>query len=1057
MPMILRMRSVILLVVLSLLAGIPAFAQMETATLSGVIQDPKGGVVPDAEVTATRIETGSTVTTKTNGAGIYFFTGLMPGHYHLVVRKPGFKEIAIKEFQLYVQDKLEQNFSLEIGSVSETVTVNADDLHLNTTDATVKTLVDRQFVKEMPLNGRSFQTLFQLTPGAVIASASYSEQGQFSINGQRADSNSFMVDGVSANVNSAPGFSPGQSVSGSLPALTVGGGTNGLVSVDALQEFSIQTSGYGAEYGRTPGGQISILTRSGTNEFHGALFDYVRNDVFDASDWFANNLGLKKAALRQNDFGGVLGGPVVKDKTFFFFSYEGLRLRQPQTGISDVPTVAARQAATPSSRIILDAFPLPTGADEGNGIAPGNYTFSIPSRLDAESLRLDHAFGHHLTAFARYNRSTSNSETRGGFEALTAIHHNGTKLHTATGGLTWTMRPTIVNDIRFNWSRSLAQSFITNDTLGGAVPVALSAVFPSDQDPANSSLFFQFTVGNNTAIATGANSHNVQRQVNLIDSLSWQIRSHILKFGVDYRRLTPEINLVHYSQQLTADDPLAFGSGNLSSGFPQFVTGFFGPVEAAYANYSIFVQDTWKATSNLTLTYGLRWDYNPAPTAHGANGLPLLTIVGISDLANLAPAPVGTPLYHATVDNFAPRVGLSYGIRDSSKYPSVVRAGFGLFYDTGNTTTGNALTNFPFFNTSFPAATSFPLSPSDSAIPPATTTPSLASMNAYPKTLRQPYTYHWNLGLEQTLGSKQTLSIGYVAAAGHSLIEQDLIQAGQSSPLPPAFSSVLYTNNAGYSHYNSLQAQFRRRQTKGLEILGSYTWAHSLDNVSKDSAFSLSALQVLPSLNYGDSDFDIRHTGSVAIDYQIPDFLQSGLAGRLLHGWGLNTFLIARSAPPVDVSILEDAGFGFAFYRPDVVPGVPKVLRDTSAPHATRLNAAAFSVPPSGQGNLGRNVLRGFPLFQQDLSIRRNFHLRDRLQLQARLEAFNVFNHPNFAPPSSFLGFACCGTLFRSSSFGLSQSMFSSGAGNSSGVGGFNALYQVGGPRSLQLALKLEF
>src|SRR5712692_5257681 len=250
----LRLRCLLMALVLCFLVGVRAFAQMETATLSGVINDPKGAVVPDVEVTATRIETGTSVTTKTNGAGIYFFTGLLPGHYHLMIRKPGFKEIAIKEFQLYVQDKLEQNFSLEIGSVSETVTVTAGTPLMNITDASVSTVVDRQFAENLPLNGRSFQTLIELTPGVVQTPS----EGQFSVNGQRGTSNYWMVDGVSANFGmSANGGVQGSTTGGAVPGFSQQGGTNSLVSVDALQEFRVQTSTSAPEFGRTPGAQIS--------------------------------------------------------------------------------------------------------------------------------------------------------------------------------------------------------------------------------------------------------------------------------------------------------------------------------------------------------------------------------------------------------------------------------------------------------------------------------------------------------------------------------------------------------------------------------------------------------------------------------------------------------------------------------------------------------------------------------------------------------------------------------------------------------------------------------
>src|SRR5713101_6192748 len=355
----LRVKTLLALLALYVLAGVPVFAQMETATLSGVVNDPNCRVVPDVEVSATRIETGTGVTTRTNGAGIYFFTGMMPGHYHLMVRKPGFKEIAIKEFQLNVQDKLEQNFSLEIGSVSETVTVEAGASMINTTDASVSTVVDQTYIKNMPLNGRSFQDLILLTPGIVTNSPqsfpAFGLTGEFSVNGQRTESNYYTVDGVSANVGASAGavYVQGAGPSGSLAASTALGTTQALVSVDALQEFRVQSSTYSAEYGRNPGGQFAFQTKSGTNQWHGTGYDYLRNGAIDAQDWFNDYFQLPEPAIRQNDFGGTIGGPARipglyngKDKTFFFVSYEGLRLTAPQpASINFVPDLCMRGVA----------------------------------------------------------------------------------------------------------------------------------------------------------------------------------------------------------------------------------------------------------------------------------------------------------------------------------------------------------------------------------------------------------------------------------------------------------------------------------------------------------------------------------------------------------------------------------------------------------------------------------------------------------------------------------------------------------------------------------------
>jgi hypothetical protein len=320
-------------------------AQSTNASLSGRITDPSQALISEAKVTAVSGDTNVRYETKTNGSGEYYLTNVPPGPYSIEVEKAGFKKLVKPDVILHVQDALEIDFGMTLGAASDTVTVEAGAPLLNTESGTVSTIIDRAFVDNIPLNGRSFQTLIMLTPGVVVTATLVQDQGQFSVNGQRADGNYFTVDGVSANFGVTGEPAMAQVASGALPALSALGGTNSLVSVDAMQEFRIQTSSFAPEFGRTPGGQISIVTRSGANAFHGSLFEYFRNDVLDARDWFVNYNGLPKPAERQNDFGGVLGGPIIKNKTFFFFSYEGLRLRQPATQQSVVPDAATRQAA----------------------------------------------------------------------------------------------------------------------------------------------------------------------------------------------------------------------------------------------------------------------------------------------------------------------------------------------------------------------------------------------------------------------------------------------------------------------------------------------------------------------------------------------------------------------------------------------------------------------------------------------------------------------------------------------------------------------------------------
>src|SRR5258707_1125560 len=299
------------------LCPVPCSAQSTNAAVGGQITDEQGRVVPGVTVVLTNLNTGVTYEAKTNGDGFYNAPSLPPGIYRANVTKDGFKNIVKGDIELHVQDQASMNFRLQIGSVNETVTVSAGGLVINTTDATVSTVVDRQFAENLPMNGRSFQTLIQLTPGVVTVPSNPSDGGQFSINGQRANANYWMVDGVSANIGASPTAVGGNGVGGSLGSFSAQGGTNSLVSVDAMQEFRIQTSTYAPEFGRTPGGQISIVTRSGTNQFHGTAFDYLRNDLFDAADWFADRAGLPKPQERQNDFGGTFNGPILQDRSFF--------------------------------------------------------------------------------------------------------------------------------------------------------------------------------------------------------------------------------------------------------------------------------------------------------------------------------------------------------------------------------------------------------------------------------------------------------------------------------------------------------------------------------------------------------------------------------------------------------------------------------------------------------------------------------------------------------------------------------------------------------------------
>ncbi len=544
------MRRVAALVLILLTSFTLSLAQSTNASLAGRITDPANALIVDAKVVAISAGTNLRFECMTNGSGEYHLASLPPTSYRLEIEKSGFKKLVKPDVVLHVQDALRLDLQMTLGDVSETVMVDSGAPVVNTTSATVSTVINRNFVDNIPLNGRSFQTLIELTPGVVVTPSTFNDQGQFSVNGQRADANYFTVDGVSANFGVTGFIAMMQSASGALPALSAAGGTNSLVSVDAMQEFRIQTSTFAPEFGRTPGGQISIATRSGTNTFHGALFEYFRNDVLDAKDWFVNFNGLPKPAERLNDFGGVLGGPVARDKTFFFFSYEGQRLRQPSSLQTTVPDNQARQQAPATMRPYLNAYPVPNGPALAPGVAQFNAGFSNPSSLDAYSIRLDHSPGPKLNLFGRYNYSPSSLDQRGptfsSGRVLSTTNSLSSTVHTGTIGLTQLISPEISNEVRANYSNHRVGIKFVMDDFGGAVPLPDSLMFPSGITSENGTfLFIILGVGQ---YVQGKQGTDEQRQVNLIDNLSVVKGGHQLKFGVDYRWLAPFSSPAAYHQ-----------------------------------------------------------------------------------------------------------------------------------------------------------------------------------------------------------------------------------------------------------------------------------------------------------------------------------------------------------------------------------------------------------------------------------------------------------------------------------------------------------------------------
>lgn len=1091
-----RLTALVVCLLLSFSTMHSTHAQGATATLSGVVIDQAGAVIPGANIAVINIAQGFQRTTTTNDEGIFVVPLLPPGNYTVKAEHEGFTPAEFRDVILNVNDQRTIKLSLKVGNITNQTVDVLDSPTLIDESPAVGTTVDRQFVSNLPLNGRSVQPLINLSPGIVLTKATSTEAGQFSVNGQRANANYFTVDGVSANIGVSTGSSPYQSATGSLPGLAVSGGTNNLVSIDALQEFKIQTSSYAAEFGRTPGAQVQLVTRAGTNQFHGTAYEYFRNEAFDANDWFNNSRKLAKPATRQSDFGFVLGGPVLlprfgesgrqpwfngRNSTFFFLSYEGLRLRLPQSRSVDVPSLQARQAAPAGVSSILNAYPLPNGPNrtgangQPNGFAVFNASFSNPLNLDATSVRIDHTTNGRVAFFGRYNYSPSSVIERGQSTSFTVntLSYFALTTETLTGGGTVSFTPNVVSEIRLNYSRNTGRTFFELDEFGGARVPGDSLLFPQGA-PREKSVSQVFFVGSlNTSLQVGTTAENLQRQFNAVGNLSVIANSHQFKFGVDYRRLNPIIQPQNYSQFVQFNGIGTPGAATLPVG--SALTGAIqgGIIRASpgsrfplFTNLSLYGQDNWNVTRRLTLSYGLRWELNLPPTEN--SGHDAATIIGLNTPATARIAPPGTPLWNTEYTNFAPRLGVTYQLFQKQGLETVIRGGGGIFYDLGYGSIVNAFGNaYPYVSTRNIGNVPYPLSAANAA---PSSTPTLTPLFVFEPDVELPRTYQWNFSVEQSLGSNQTLTTSYVAAVGRKLLRQDTIWGTQfggtlNPAVFPATAQVQVSRNTATSDYHALQAQFQRRLTKGLQALASYSWAHSIDIASNDS-FNVNtpAARIDPRTDRGPSDFDVRHSFSSAVTYDIAPLLKHQLGNLIFRDWSVDALFTARSATPVNVtySIVTPGVGGAASVRPDLVQGIPLYIDDPTAPGGRRFNNTRVTVPGNPnpqigpflrpavprQGSLGRNVMRGFPVYQLDLGLRRQFNFTERTNLQFKTEFFNIFNHPNFGDPDG---------LLLSSTFGFSTAMLGRSLGSGGTLGGFNPLYQIGGPRSIQFSLKLSF
>jgi hypothetical protein len=750
---------------------------------------------------------------------------------------------------------------------------------------------------------------------------------------------------------------------------------------------------------------------------------------------------------------------VIKGKTFFFLQYDQLHITAPYTIISNVPSITTRQTTSAPLQPFLNAFPIPNGVSLIDGAAQYQAVVTNPATSETASVRIDQIINSKTTLFVRLSVSPASSDRRGS-ETISpnVVTYQSSHSDLLTAGLGKILSSGVVNDLRVNYSRSTASGVPTMDNFGGAVPLTAAEVFPSGFTSATGS--FNLNMLGVAGYSYGGRTANEQQQINVVDSATKVAGEHHYKIGVDVRRILVTTERIPYSENVSFNG-IAANSYSLTSGssLNAVVTSSLPTVYPTYLNFSLYGQDSWRLTERTTITYGLRWDVNPAPTARqGPKPFALSSdpIAGVTQ---------NNPIYPTKWWDVEPRMGLAYEMNTTPGYETMFRTGFGIFYDLGYGTTPGAFGGAPYQSVTTVSEAQFPLLPIYLIAPTLPPTRPYGQITTAALGLTTPYIYQWNATIEQHFGSGSVLSLGYAATRGNNLLRV------QTSPeYSDAFDIVSAATNGATSSYNGIQAQFRKRLSDRLQTQFSYTFSHSVDTASNDGGGGGFATL------YGggqkcDSDYDIRQNLSFSGSYRLPA-PATGMFWSPLRHWYLDFVESARTGLPFDLQTISSNASGavsingttvttttatngdvnstiglFAQVRPDY-NGLAVWIPNPNVPGGRELNLAAFNIVTGfAQGNLGRNTLRGFGAQQLDLSLRREVRVTERTVLSFSAQAYNVFNHPNFANPSPLEG-----ANLASPNFGVVTEML-----NQSFGGPVNSLFRTGGPRSIELTVRLRF
>jgi hypothetical protein len=994
----------------------PVFAQVTTGTISGSVTDTTGAVLPGVKIVILNEDTGVFRTVDTDAAGRYSAPSLSLGNYRITATLEGFQTEVRSGLVLTVGRAAIVDLKLSVGAVSQTVEVTGEAPLVQTTEATVGYLVEDRSIRDLPLNGRDLTQLILLNPGVVSAVTSRADSGtvgfgkRISISGSRGEDSAYLLDGSYVN-----------DFSRHIPA----GPSGALLGAETVREFQVLTNSFSAEYGRAMGGVFNAVSKSGTNEWHGSLYEYLRNSALDARDFF----DPQKWPFRRNQFGGTISGPVATDRAFFFTAYEGMRESLTTTQINIVPTEDARRGILPTGTVAISEkaapfipfFPLPSsnGRRFPDGIT-AEYIFPAnqPTREDFGQGRYDHQLSPSASVFARFTASNSNRSRTSDYPGNVSDQNLNTRLVTLSE--THILSSRALNAFRFSFNRVVPVANTTGFATVPGVPTVPGQALPGIS-PGNSITGYN---GNVTPkIQWLTNRFNEQ------DDFSLTTGPHAIKFGGMLERL-----------QFNADQP---NRSNGTWGFANFAD-FLRATPNSYRGtppqsgrgsvrgmrqwfYSLYVQDDWQVKPGLTLNLGLRWDDSSVPTE--VNGL----IVNLRQRADTEPT-VGDPLWKNKPGNLAPRLGFAWSPFVNGR--TSVRGGWGLFYvplDPGVwfRSMARVAPLFPEYDFAIPANRADMIG----AFPDALAEIRAAAINNFGTVyvfqyddIRTPHTMQYNLNVQQQLGSSSVLTVGYVGNRGLNLTALENYNMaegfynGNSLEFPagaakfnPNFECICYYNNTTDSWYNALTVSYQRRFSAGFQTQVSYTWSKTInENDGNNTAANVTTSDFAQlkypydgGANRGLSGYGIPMSFGLNYSYDLPLGRSStGVVGYLLTGWQLSGIFTAQRGQPFTVTASSPTSLTAAQVgtrspnadasrtTDDIIFGGPNLYFDP----------LAYTAPGARElGNVGRNTLVGPSLVKWDFSLAKNTRLTEQWNLQFRSEFFNLFNHANFSGPAANL------------------------------------------------------